>query len=289
MQKPGDEAAAGQGDPDHGQERYEKIVSGVSGGTMAVFATVGLEILPVSTLTEKLLVIVACLGLGVAVWGGFGAWRSVRKFAVMSVSASIAVICLGALSIVAGNAESPQARASGGAPDPGSRVAANQAGSSAASPAPTVSASSSPSGPPIYLADLAGDPGSTTPPQTDTWTMAGKPYSNSLGYPAPFSVETESVSYQLPRGCQWFEAMVGLNDEAGTDDRGNADNQGAVFTVYANVGGSLHQVYQVQPVWAKPRPIQVSVAGATELMLSTDNMLEDSGSEAVWGSARVVP
>lgn len=119
--------------------------------------------------------------------------------------------------------------------------------------------------------------------------MAGNSYGNSLGYPAPFTFETESVTYQLPRGYHWFEAMVGLNDQAGTDDRGDADNQGAVFTVYANVGGSLHQVYQVQPFWGKPRPIHVSVAGATELMLSTDNMLDDSSSEAVWGSAEVVP
>ena len=100
---------------------------------------------------------------------------------------------------------------------------------------------------------------------------------------------TESVSYQLPRGCQWFEAMVGLNDQAGTDDRGNADNQGAVFTVYDNAGGSLHEVYHVQPFWGTPRLIQVNVTGATELMLSTDNMLEDGSSEAVWGSARVMP
>ena len=110
-----------------------------------------------------------------------------------------------------------------------------------------------------------------------------------MGYPAPFYVGTESASYQLPRGYQWFEAMVGLSDQAGTDDRGDADNQGAVFTVYDNVGGSLHRVYQVHPFWGTPRSIQVNVTGATELMLSIDNMLEDDSSEAVWGSARAMP
>lgn len=293
MQELGDEAAPA-GDAERSQERYEKVVGGVSGGTMAVFLTVGFEILPTSTLTEKLLIIVACLGLGAAVWGGFGAWRSFRKFTVMSVSVAIAVVCLSALSIVAGNAGSSRAQASGGARDPGLQVAADQAGSSSASPVPAVSASSPLSGPPVYLADLTGDPESTTPPQRGSWTMAGKPYSNSLGYPASSNaatgyMETDSVSYQLPPGYQWFAAMVGLNDEAGINDQGNADNQGAVFTVYDNVGGSLHQVYQVHPVWGTPRAIQLNVSGATELRLSTDIMLEDNSSEAVWGTASVVP
>jgi len=121
--------------------------------------------------------------------------------------------------------------------------------------------------------------------------MAGKSYSNSLGYPGypSFASETESVSYKLPRGYHWFEATVGLNDQAGNDDRGNATNQGAVFTVYTNADGSLHQIYQVQPFWGKPSTIDINIGNATELMLSTENMLEDNSSEAVWGTARVTP
>ena len=113
--------------------------------------------------------------------------------------------------------------------------------------------------------------------------MGGHPFPNSIGYAGDCSID--SVNYVLNGAYQWFDATVGVNDDASQDDQTTA----VEFTVIVNPG---NKQINAQPQWEQPASFHVPVVGATELTLETNTDLGDclSGeSEAVWGNARLVP
>lgn len=82
------------------RSRYVAAV-GTAGTVLGLLIAIGWAFLPVSTLLEKTLVLLACCALSLASWIGFGAWRSAARFAFVAVAGGAAIICLGALSVAA--------------------------------------------------------------------------------------------------------------------------------------------------------------------------------------------
>ena len=292
-QKPETRSPIAAGEANERRTRYETGLGVVGGGTMGLLLTIGFKILPAYTFVEKMLIITASLALGLASWMGLGAWRSIRRFTVVAIAAAAAIVCLCALSIVANNAGNEQGQPSAkvsGAPVHGS---ANPSGNATPRASPDASPSSSPqagapTGPRVYLADMSGDPASTTPPQTGTWGMLDHSYTHSIGYPGDCS--TETVNYSLAGRYQRFQATVGLNDDADPEDQGTASSDGADFTVFANTGGgSMRSVSTGQAFWGHPITVSVSVAGATLLQLQTGSCFDSSSSVVVWGNASLLP
>lgn len=237
--------------------------------TVAAFlGWLGTELLPSSTFVEKSLIIAACLVLGLASLVGYGAWRSAWRFAVTVLALVLAVFCMSALAVVAGDTVSSSTHVAGTA----------TASSAAASPQ-----SPSLGGTPVYLADLAGNPDDTSPPDPGTWTLAGHTYPHSIGYAAgDAGLYEATVTYSL-HGYNWFQAEAGINDEPGS-------GAGWVeFIVYSNTGGNLHEIYDRKAQWGNPVPIHLSIVGATQLELETDVYLDGSNPEAVWGNAALLP
>lgn len=80
-------------------------------GTVAAFVA-GFGILPSSTLAEKTFIFIIAIALSGAIISGIGAWRSVKRFVVMAISASLAFVCLAALAVAAQDgAVAPRAQA----------------------------------------------------------------------------------------------------------------------------------------------------------------------------------
>jgi hypothetical protein len=71
-------------------------------GTVAAFVA-GFGILPSSTLAEKAFILVIASALSGAIIAGIGAWRSVKRFVIMAIFASLAFVCLAALAVAAQN------------------------------------------------------------------------------------------------------------------------------------------------------------------------------------------
>jgi hypothetical protein len=90
----------------------EPVSFGMSiAGTVAAFVA-GFGILPSSTLAEKTFIFIIAIALSGAIISGIGAWRSVKRFVVMAISASLAFVCLAALAVAAQDgAVAPQAQA----------------------------------------------------------------------------------------------------------------------------------------------------------------------------------
>ena len=179
------------------QGRYVAAV-GTAGGVLGGLLSIGLTILPESTLLEKTLIILACLALSAASWAGFGAWRSAPRFATASVSAGLAIVCLCALSVTANNGVA-HIPAQGSGKSPGNAVGE----SGKAAPAVTSGASSpsfAGSSPSSALSGTASSPAASTitathsskwlidlqPSTSDllngAWSIGGVNYQHSLGY-----------------------------------------------------------------------------------------------------------
>ena len=123
------------------EERVREPVSfGMSiAGTVAAFVA-GFDILPSSTVAEKVFILIIAIALSGAIIFGIGAWRSVKRFVLMAISASLAFVCLAALAVAAQDGASvPQAQ---GTTSPAS--AANRQPASAA-PGATSTATGTPS------------------------------------------------------------------------------------------------------------------------------------------------
>lgn len=287
----GSPAAAGEAN--ERRARYEAGLGVVGGGTMGLLLTIGFEILPASTLTEKMLIIVASLALGLASWIGFGAWHSIRRFVVVAVAAATAIVCMGALAIVAnssGDANDHTSASRSGVPV---RSSANPPAAATHGAPSNASSSSSHDaairGPRIYLADMTADPSNYDSPQPNTWKMVGMTYPHSLGYPGGFC-SSDEISYSLGGHYQRFQATVGLNYDADLQDQDTASNDGANFTVKADTGGGgMKEVFSGHAFWDRPIKVDVPVAGATMLQLTTDACLNSSNSFAVWGSPSLLP
>jgi hypothetical protein len=81
---------------------YDRVgpAIGIASGVFGSLAILGLTLLPTSTRTQQVLVLIACAGSTVACVTGLGAWQSVRRFALCVISAVIALVSLAGLSVV---------------------------------------------------------------------------------------------------------------------------------------------------------------------------------------------
>ena len=139
----------------------------------------------------------------------------------------------------------------------------------------------------VYLASMNGQAANDSDtPQIHQWTMQGTAYPNSIGYDGTYSVE--SVQYDL-KGTHdsWFDATVGINDEADTLNQGEQFG----FTVIMNPG-NRQSTYNAS--WDQPTPIHLALDGATVITLQTDTSGGTDfslfpGSVALWGNARLTP
>src|ERR1700730_1212210 len=98
--------SGGDEDPTEQTRNFIGLATGVA-GTVAAFL-VGFGILPNISLSEQLLNFFEAIGLSGAIIAGIGAWRSVRRFIVMSIFIAVAFICLAALAIVVKTAGTSQ-------------------------------------------------------------------------------------------------------------------------------------------------------------------------------------
>jgi hypothetical protein len=148
------------------------LIAGVA-GTVAT-SLVGFGILPDSRLAEQVLNFFTAAFLSGAIIAGIGAWRNVRRFIVMSISAGLAIVCLAVLAIVAQGRSVPQAivglqssEASGASPSPSIYPAGEPSmttGAVPSVPAPVDSTADSPSAEP---ASGASSPAETA--KVPTW------------------------------------------------------------------------------------------------------------------------
>jgi hypothetical protein len=91
--------SGGDEDPvERATRNFISLATGVA-GTVAAFY-VGFGILPNVSRSEQLLNISVATALSGAIIAGIGAWRSIRRFIVMSIFGAVAVICLAALVVV---------------------------------------------------------------------------------------------------------------------------------------------------------------------------------------------
>lgn len=124
--------------PDTGEDQEQRFRGTVSYvmsvlGTVAAFAA-GFGLLPSSTSAEKVLNVITVIGVSGAIIFGIGAWRSGRRFMLMTISAGLAFTCLAALLVVAQTASGAQGPPSPPfTPSPGS----SQLTSGTGSPGPT--------------------------------------------------------------------------------------------------------------------------------------------------------
>jgi len=98
-------------DEESAQRVREPLSFGMSvAGTVAAFIA-GFGILPSSTLAEKAFILIIAIALSGAIISGIGAWRSVKRFVFMAISASLAFLSLAALAVAAQDgAAVPQAQ-----------------------------------------------------------------------------------------------------------------------------------------------------------------------------------
>lgn len=268
--------------------RYVAAV-GTAGGVLGGLLGIGLTILPESTLLEKALIILACLALSAASWAGFGAWRSVPRFATASTAAGMAIICLGALSVTANSGIAhTQAQATGKSPGTAVDKAGNlvptvtsgAASSPYASSSPSSAVSGAASSPATsntmaqlaskWLIDLQP---STSDLLNGPWSLGGVNYAHSLGYS---DCSDASATYPLNGQYRRFQAIFGVTDDAASYDQPSLELD-ADGNVLATRQASLNHQSSVD----------VDVTGVRQLTLIISNK-GDCGYTAVVGNAKLI-
>ncbi|MDF5751908.1 NPCBM/NEW2 domain-containing protein [Spongiactinospora sp. TRM90649] len=148
---------------------------------------------------------------------------------------------------------------------------------------PSASSEEAPSGDSLALTSLNSTGDALV---QGTWTLAGKKYPKSLST-SDVCGNDSTVVYQLPRPYQALTATVGLDDEGGRRDAGDA----VKFEVYVDLDDDLEadeneQVTVVAAEYRKPGRIKAPLKGASTVMLRVS-----SGScvlsPAVWGAPAV--
>jgi hypothetical protein len=255
--------------------------------TFAALETIGLSTLPSATNGEKALITGTCLALSASAFAAVGAWHSKPRFTAMAIAAGVAIVCLGSLSVTAGSVSREQSRAARNVPSLSStdqeRSTSAAKSSNPASPTPSVSSRQGPDATQQYLANLSVST-NTDQPQDNSWTMEGRTYADSIGYPEVG--EEESATYKLTGRFRSFLVTVGVNDDANPMDQG-IDIE---FAVYANPGGgAITELSDTTAQWGHTKSINVNIAGATTLTLTTSSPsgLTSPDSVAVWGTPRL--
>ncbi|PZG50328.1 hypothetical protein C1I98_10880 [Spongiactinospora gelatinilytica] len=118
---------------------------------------------------------------------------------------------------------------------------------------------------------------------TGTWSLAGKPYSESLAAPDMCSSRS-TVIYELPRSHQRLVATAGIDDDKGKHQGDDAIH----FAVYVDRDhddrpDEEEQVTAVTAQYGKPASVNAPIGGATAVILT---MYPDGcvTAPAVWGS-----
>jgi hypothetical protein len=125
-------------------------------------------------------------------------------------------------------------------------------------------------------------------PVGDTWSLGGKPFIDSLGYSADVNLcdPSQSVTYTFAKSYRFFVASVGVYDVPG-------DTSGRGIAVEFKVKNSSGVQLGARSVRYGPsRLIYLNIQGLTSLTLVTSSSVGCfgvKGTEAVWGSARLMP
>jgi hypothetical protein len=210
-------AAGGRGSSRPFQERVLFIAT-VGAGSFTLLAAFGLTLLPDSTRTQQALILVACMALSLAFVTALGAWRNAVRFALASLSAAVAVVCLAALSIATESVRETGASVAGG-------DASTFSGSTPISRSPDMSDSREQS--PDRSRRDGAPPRSTAvthldglaPVRSDLaagpWTMNDVRYDRGLAAKIGCAyTDGGSAEYNLYRGYTRFHADIGLSDDA---------------------------------------------------------------------------
>ena len=228
-------------DPEDDPGKRPREIGGFALAVFGALVTVGIIILPASTLEEKLLITCAAIALSISCAAGFGAWRSVRRFATVAASAGVALVCLAALSVAAASTSaaskpevsisplpgSPNGNTPDSTPDIESTTPVLPTPPISNSPIPSPSAYQTAStGAPISLALVNIPPVggaaeaslSTGPQKVDavqySQTLYDTEYDNTCGL-------TDSTTYEIDRKYRHFHAVVGLADSSPSGDAVN--------------------------------------------------------------------
>jgi hypothetical protein len=276
-------------DIDSGEAFFDNAVKvgGFALAVLGVILTVGLIILPSSTLGEKCLIILASVALSVVATAGLGAWRSRNRLTVTALSLGLSIAFLASLSIVA--ASQVKIETSGKSVPPASSVTSpSQVLTPTPSPsAPgTAQAEASTSGSPLYLASEVGDGNAWG---GGAWLLGGTYYTQSLGDSDPCTADfPDGVTYQLPRTYSKFIATVGVADNADPGDHGKPLD----FEVEANSkdDGLTSKLVTKSAKWHQPAKISISLPkNIASITLVINDGKECESSTGVWGNVMVTP
>jgi hypothetical protein len=267
---------------DHTRRLEDRVtaLAGVTTGIFGVLATCGLILLPSEAFAQKVVIILASLGLSVALGAGIGAWRDAKRFAIASTAAMFSIVMLSLLAVVThepANQASAQNRAKGTNPS-GSTTGENAGPGATESVAPANGAADDTSTSPqlVYLADL-------TPVRNSGFTPGGESangttYEHSLIARIGCAHDGASVEYNLNRQYSEFQATIGISDDA---------EAGVSIPFRLLIDGKV--LLDTQVALGQSVPVKRSIAGAFRLSIEypdTRECIENIGS-VVWGDARL--
>jgi hypothetical protein len=277
--------------------RYVAAV-GTAGTVLGLLIAIGWAFLPVTTLLEKTLVLLACCALSLASWIGFGAWHSAARFTFVAVAGGVAIICLGGLSVAAHTDLGNKRAQASGIPQPTAAAHGQRRLRPSASGAPSSPVTSSPSRgasttqKSLYLAALTGtisqNDTQAAAPEVGSAQLGTMTYPQSLTYTADNNLcdSSQSVTYSFGSSYQSFVATVGVSDVPG-----DADAQGVVVSFEVD-NGSGSQLGAASAQYGQPALIHANIQGATSITLITSSSIGCFGggsAKAVWGNAQLVP
>ena len=202
-------------------------VTGVAG----VVGAIAFELLPTSTVTDKVLVTAAWLAISVAFFWGIGAWKSARRFTITSISALVSTTCLAALSVAAQNSMSPTENHSYQSPITSPSFPSSASPSPQATAHTTTMQAAAPQEP-KSLADLAPVTSNATY-QVGSQTLNGRQYQQAIydewqgsqgsepvceGPGGPATYSTYYIGYKYRN----FSVTIGLADSSAPGFRGRS-------------------------------------------------------------------
>lgn len=125
-------------------------------------------------------------------------------------------------------------------------------------------------------------------PLSGSWRLGNETFIDSLGYSADVNLcdPSQSVTYTFAKPYRFFSASVGIYDVPG-----DTGGQGVAVEFEVKNSSGI-QIGARSVLYGRPRPIYLNIQGLTSLTLVTSSSVGCfgvKGTEAVWGSARLIP
>ena len=269
---------------------YAALVA-ITTGFFCALLSVGLTLLPATTLTEKSLIIGSCITLAAAGFTGVGAWQSARRFAATAVAVGLAIVGLAALSIAAdAGASLHHPAGASSVASPVGQPSRASTGSSMPTAQPPVSGPGTHGKADYVSGNIDGTPGVGDPgPDDGTYYLDGTKYVRSLGYPKLCSWDASgpvTVTYPLSNTYRYLSAELGIAQAYGRDGH----NEQVIFKVdKRTVSGLRKEIKQVVLTYGHKVRIRVPIQGAQQIILSTAGSDCIPASVPIWGSVRLDP